>query len=55
MEVIVLGLWALAAVSVAWVVVLSRMLTARRESDQREMGDPWVWPMPDWGDTVPVR
>lgn len=50
--VVVLGLWALGVVGAAWVVVLSRMLTTRRESDE---GRTWHrrWVPRDWGDTVP--
>lgn len=63
--VIVLGLWALGLVALGWVVVLSRMLSARRESDRvfdwdrrQLMWLRWNWPhvsLPNWSDTLPGR
>ena len=56
MEVIVLGLWALGLVALAWVVVLSRMLVRGRESDQRAReGRWWVHDWEQWSDTLPMR
>ena len=68
MEVIVLGLWALGLVALAWVVVLSRMLTRGRGSTDRMLMDwRWLrllqqsqaedtgWMAREWGDTLPMR
>lgn len=64
MTTLIIGLWVLAGVGAMWVMTLSRILTARREADQRAVEDRW-WEGVAWaplagridacrgGDTVP--